>query len=118
MHSSYEMGLIPTNADVERARETARSSNLGDEAMNTSLLDNITKIANVKADSIIEAARLEMINLIAQRAGLICLKRSQAKNQTQINQSVVDILQIGNSSAENGSKTVLVRFLERTMAEI
>lgn len=112
------MNLISANADAERACETARSRKLGDEAMTRSLLDNILLIADVNADLIVEGSRRDMNNLMTERADPICPERSQTKDQNQINQSVVNMLQVGSGTAKNGSKTVSMRFLERAIAKI
>lgn len=53
MHSSYEISLNLTNADVKRAWETAWFSKLGDDAMQTSLMDNTLKIADGNDDLIL-----------------------------------------------------------------
>lgn len=59
-----------------------------------------------------------MKNFIAQEVSRACAEPPQAEVHTQIKESFVDMLQLGNTSNSNGMMTTSVRVLGKNIAEI
>lgn len=59
-----------------------------------------------------------MKDLIAEKVDRAYAERAQAEGQNQIEDTLFDMLQHGNSAASNGSRPPSVRFLETVVAKL
>lgn len=70
------------------------------------------------AEVILEIDESDMMSLTAREVHRIYAERTRAKVQTQIEDTLSDMLKLGKNVASNGIKTSSARFLERMVIEL
>lgn len=117
MDSNFRMNNISTDNNVERPWDVASFEHPVEDPMHTFPSDSAPITAGNDAYKIVQIVRKEMKDLIAQRFDRVYAERFQAEVHTQIEKTTVDMLQLGNSAAENGIKIASLGFLKTVPAE-
>lgn len=115
---SSGMNLIEADADVEPFWVAGLSDEQIDSPMHTTWsAEELQKYAG-PANFMATISRSVIKGLIAVEGNRVYARRTQAEVQTQKEKTVVNILQLGNSSAWNGIKTTFARFLKTVVIEL
>lgn len=103
MNNSFGIKNIRTGEDVERAWRMTRFDDQIGDPMHMYQSDNTQGTIDENADVIFQIARSEMNILIAQDVTCVYAQRSQEEVQTEIDNTVVNMLQLVNSARKTKS---------------
>lgn len=108
MNTQFRNEQNPTDEELKPDWEVA----LSNEPMNTSPSDDALLATGDSSDTIVQIARSEMNDLIAQEVDSLYAERSETKLQIQIVTNLFGMLQLGNSAVPEEIKTASVRLLK------
>lgn len=112
-------GINPfeTEDEIERASVAARADAEVDHPRHKRPSENECASYNSDTGSSLKVAMSKKKGLIAEKADSIYAGPTQAVPQTQIEETLVDILQLGNNAASYRTKTDSTQFLETIVIE-
>lgn len=106
------MNLTETDADVQPAWIPALSDWKIDDTTYITPLENEFENHSNNFGIMMTIARSKMKGLTGEGADRVYAERTQAEVKTQIEETLVDMLQLGNNAASKEIKTASARFLE------
>lgn len=113
-----EINLIETDTDVERACVAALLNERINDRMHTTAQEDDHPNNGIDTDVMITIFENEIKELILGEGDRIYAECTQSKFQAEIEETLVDMLQIGNSAAWNGIKMAPAQFRKMKMIKL